>query len=50
MSTPELGDTADLIDPSAFDPEPAEITDPDHPDHVDPDPNATPIRDEEDRP
>jgi len=43
LSAPELGDTADLIDPRAFDPEPDEVTDPGHPDYVQPDPHATPI-------
>ena len=50
LSAPELRDTADLIDPGAYDPEPAEITDPNHPDHVESDPDATPIREEEDQP
>lgn len=33
---PDDYDTGDLIDPNAPDPTPDEITDPDHPDHVDP--------------
>lgn len=42
MSTPEIPDTADVIDPTAPDPTPVEITDPAHPDHVEPFAQATP--------
>jgi hypothetical protein len=41
MSTSDIPDTGDVIDPTAPDPTPAEITDPDHPDHVEPFPAAT---------
>ncbi|MGH3863588.1 hypothetical protein [Actinokineospora sp.] len=51
MSTPEsvepVGDVGDHIDPTAPDPKPDEITDPAHPDHVDPYPDATPVDDQE---
>ncbi len=43
MSTPDIGDTADLIGPDAYDPDPAEVTDPNDPGYVVPDPHATPI-------
>lgn len=45
MNTP-IPDTGDVIDPTAPDPTPAEITDPAHPDHVEPFAQATPATEE----
>ena len=42
MTTPAIPDTGDVIDPTAPDPTPAEITDSAHPDHVEPFAQATP--------
>lgn len=41
-------DTGDLIDPSAEDPDPDVITDPDHPDYVEPASEATPVDEDDD--
>jgi hypothetical protein len=43
MTTTEQLDTADVIDPTADDPTPAEITDVQHEDYVESYPQATPI-------
>lgn len=43
----ELLDTADVIGVDADDPTPAEITDPAHPDYVEPCADATPIGDDD---
>jgi hypothetical protein len=42
MSTPVVPDTGDVIDPTAADPTPTEITDQTHPDYVEPFASATP--------
>jgi hypothetical protein len=42
MSTPVIPDTGDVVNPTAPDPTPAEITDPVHADYVEPFPAATP--------
>ncbi|GAA5104846.1 hypothetical protein [Haloechinothrix salitolerans] len=42
MSTPVIPDTGDVVDPTAPDPTPDEITDPAHPDYVEPAAEATP--------
>jgi hypothetical protein len=42
VTTPDIPDTGDVIDPTAPDPTPPEITDPAHPDHVTPFAQATP--------
>jgi hypothetical protein len=42
MSTPVIPDTGDVVDPTAPDPTPAEVTDPAHPDYVEPLAEATP--------
>jgi hypothetical protein len=39
---PAVGDVGDAIDPTAPDPTPDEITDPNHPDYVEPLTGATP--------
>lgn len=36
MIDPKTGDVGDWIDPNAEDPTPEEITDPEHPDYVEP--------------
>jgi hypothetical protein len=46
VSTNDLRDTADEIDSATADPTPAEITDPEHGDFVEPYPQATPIESE----
>ena len=40
-----MTDTADAIDPNADDPTPDEVTDPQHPDYVEPDSEAQPVDD-----
>lgn len=42
MNTPVIPDTGDVVDPTAPDPTPEEITDPAHPDYVEPFTAATP--------
>jgi hypothetical protein len=42
MSTPVIPDTGDVVDPTAPDPTPAEVTDPTHTNYVEPFAAATP--------